>query len=298
LETWSWIIYTINSNANIPKSTISHSWSIIPWTIKVNVTSKIYDNKWKIIWEKWNINSWTKLIFPWLKEQSDNIFAETITDFKGWDSKIEKILSKDDIKNAKILIKWELEEKALKELKKEIELNNKKSNNKFNILWVDNILQYDNLKISWDENIKVWDKINKFELYWEITLTSYIYNNDQVLNILNNTIKSNIIEWVEKILYINDKSLRISNIISKTQNPLTIKATTWVEVFLIHNFLSKSNNYIYKLKNSIMWLNKNDAINLLLNNPKISDVTITNRPFFINKISKIPDNIIIKILDK
>ena len=40
-----------------------------------------------------------------------------------------------------------------------------------------------------------------------------------------------------------------------------------------------------------------DAKTILLNNPKISDVNITVRPFFIENISKIIDNIEIKIIE-
>jgi hypothetical protein len=36
----------------------------------------------------------------------------------------------------------------------------------------------------------------------------------------------------------------------------------------------------------------------LLNNPNISDVKIDIRPFFISTISKISDNIIIKVVEK
>jgi len=45
-------------------------------------------------------------------------------------------------------------------------------------------------------------------------------------------------------------------------------------------------------------MNKNEALKVLLNNSKISDVKIEIRPFFINTISKISDNIIIKVVEK
>jgi len=45
-------------------------------------------------------------------------------------------------------------------------------------------------------------------------------------------------------------------------------------------------------------MKKDEALKVLLNNSKISDVQIEVRPFFIDTISKINDNIIIKIVEK
>jgi hypothetical protein len=59
--------------------------------------------------------------------------------------------------------------------------------------------------------------------------------------------------------------------------------------------LSKTSNYVEKLKNTISGIDKSEALKNLINNPKISDVKIETRPFFMKKISKIPKNIVFKI---
>jgi hypothetical protein len=53
------------------------------------------------------------------------------------------------------------------------------------------------------------------------------------------------------MLFINNKSLRISNVMNRIEVPLEIKATAQVEVFFSHNFLNEKNNYVEKLKNII-----------------------------------------------
>ncbi|MDP2396083.1 MAG: hypothetical protein Q8S84_00450 [bacterium] len=45
-------------------------------------------------------------------------------------------------------------------------------------------------------------------------------------------------------------------------------------------------------------MDEEEAKKILLNSPKISDVEIVIRPFFITKISKILDNIEIKVVEK
>ncbi|MDR1944806.1 MAG: hypothetical protein LBQ59_01630 [Candidatus Peribacteria bacterium] len=111
---------------------------------------------------------------------------------------------------------------------------------------------------------------------------------------INNSILSNI----EEILEVNISSLRIANILSTQENPFSIKATTQVEVFIIHNFLSKSNTYVDRLKTVVAGLSKEEAEKLLLNNERISNIKIEIKPFFIKNISKINDNIILKVVGK
>ncbi|NCO31316.1 hypothetical protein GW891_00325 [bacterium] len=68
---------------------------------------------------------------------------------------------------------------------------------------------------------------------------------------MRNDIKDNILKDIEEILQINSNSLRITNIIWTENNPYSLKATAQVEVLFIHNFLSKSNNYVDKLKSVV-----------------------------------------------
>jgi hypothetical protein len=69
-------------------------------------------------------------------------------------------------------------------------------------------------------------------------------------------------------------------------------------VLTIHNFLSKSNTYVDRLKTVVAGLPKEEAEKILLNNERISNVKIEIKPFFINNISKINDNIILKVEGK
>jgi hypothetical protein len=298
IETYNWIIFTTDTEVNIPKATISATWVILPWTIDINITSKIHDSKWKTIWSKANIENDILLSLPWLKTNKDKIYAKTIWEIKWASDNYTKQLTKEDLVNAKNILQSKLKQQALNELKKQIQDDNNNNNVKYDILWVDDILEYSDFSIIWEEELKIWDEIPDFELSWTIKITSYTYNTEKVLNNLSTTIKSTILEDIERLLFINEKSLRISNIIYKEENPLEIKATAQVEAFLSHNFLNKKNNYVERLKSTIWWINKDEALKILLNNPNISDVKIEIRPFFINTISKMSDNIIIKVIEK
>ncbi len=298
IQTKDWILYTTDSEVNIPKAEISSTWTIIPGTIDINITSKIHDSKWSIIWIKANIWAWIYLSLPWLKENNNKIYAITITKIEWWNNNYKKILTKEDIENAKKFLESKLEQQSLDELKKEVQSLNAKNNIVYEILWIDGILKYSNFTIAWEDKLKVWDNINSFKLSWSIKITSYIFNTEKVLSKLSNTIKESVLKDIEKLTFINNKSLSISHIIDKKDKPLEIKATTQVEAFFSTVFLDEKNNYIERLKGSILWIDKQEAINILINNPKISFVKIEIRPFFIKNVSKIMDNIIIKVIEK
>jgi hypothetical protein len=87
----------------------------------------------------------------------------------------------------------------------------------------------------------------------------------------------------------------MSEIIYSNKSPFEIKATFEIEALFLHDFLHKDNTYITTLKSEIRWLNRDDAERILLNNPKISNVSIGIRPFFTKKVSNIYNNIIFKV---
>jgi len=295
LQTWSGIVYKIDWKSFIPKARLWSWTNIIPWKTIVNIISKIRDSKWKIIWKRWNIGSWVFLTVPWLKDKNNRIYAKTIWIIKWWSSYINRIVTKTDIKNANIFLEEKLRKDVLEKLKLKILKNNKNNKTNFNILDVNDIITYKNLDIQEVWNIKIWEKRDNFTLTWSIDIETYIYNSDNVVNKLRNTIKDLSLKDIENILLIDNKSLRVSNVIYKRKKPFSVKATMELQVYYSQNFLSKNSAYIERLKWTILWINKHDAKQILLNDKKISNVEIQTRPFFINKVSSLPSNIILKI---
>jgi len=298
LQTKDWIIFVAESPISIEKATISGTWWIIPWKVEIDISSTIHDSKWKIIWSKSNIWKWVLLTLPWLKTDQDKIYAITSKEVTWWNDSYIRLLTKEDIDNAKNILEWKLKQQALNELKKQIQDDNINNNITYEILWVDWILNYSDFQIIWEDKLKVWDKINNFELSGTVKITSYIYNTEKVLNQMSNTVKEGMLKDSEKLLLINNKSLRMSITLSEQKRPFEIKATAQVEAFFSHNFLNEKNNYIEKLKSNVLGMNKEEASKVLLNNPNISAVKIEIRPFFINNISKIMDNIDVKVVEK
>jgi hypothetical protein len=130
---------------------------------------------------------------------------------------------------------------------------------------------------------------------WNITVDTFIYNKDEVLSILKDLIKNSLLDGTEKFMFVNDKSLRMSDVITRAQDDTSIKWTMEVEYGISYDFENNSNYYVKKIKNTIMWLSNKEATNILTNDTKISSVSIKNSPFFLSKVTNRPENIILKI---
>lgn len=287
-ETQDWI--------KIPGKTVNGSWETVLWTTQAKVIARVYDNNGVFIGSKWNLKEEHLFTFPGLRFSQDKIYAKSIWEFKGWEDNIAYIVSENDEKNAKKILEEMLEKQAMVDLKAKIEEDNKMFWVQHEILPIKDVLKYKNMSITTTpKEIKPGEKLETFTLHGEITLETYIYNKTSVLNLLRNIINDGLLSGTDKLIMIDENSLRMTVILDKINNPLTIKATTEVDIGLSYDFDNNANNYNQRLKTLILWLSNDEAKNILLNEWKISNVTIKNTPFFIKKISSNLDNIIMRI---
>lgn len=303
IATIEWYVFTLDKSIDLPPST-NDGWAVVPGTKTAWVKAATHWLDGKIIGSKWNIPKDTLMNLPGLKEDKDKIYAKSLAKFTWGDDNFVKVLSKQDIENAKIIFEAKLKSEALNKLKEQIKLDNKNNNVNYEILLLPTqkeeyipSTQYSDMKIHGIEDLKIWDKMENFEFKWSIKITSFTYNTKEVLNHLSSVIKWALLKEIESIHEIDEKSLRIAYVIKSNKAPYSIKATAQVEAIYLHNFLSSTNNYVEKLKFTIAGLKKEVAHNILLNNPKISDVKIETRPFFMDNISSLPNNIHFKVIE-
>ena len=303
ISTIDWLIFTLDKSIDLPSAS-SDGWANIPGKKVAWVQAATHGINGKIIGSRWNIEKDTLMNLPGLTEDKDKIYAKSIADFSGGDDNFTKVLSEQDIENAKKIFEAKLKNEALNKLKEQIKLDNKNNNVNYEILLLPTqkeeyppSTQYSDMKIHGIEDLKIGDEMENFEFKWSIKITSFTYNTKEVLNHLSSVIKWALLSEIESIHEIDEKSLRIAYVIKGNAAPYSIKATAQVEAIYLHNFLSSTNNYVEKLKFTIAGLKKDIAHNILLNNPKISDVKIETRPFFMENISSLPKNIHFKVIE-
>ncbi|NUJ98189.1 hypothetical protein HGA92_05390 [Candidatus Gracilibacteria bacterium] len=293
LQAKNGVIFEINNWVKIPASEGNKAG-----TIDVKITSQIKDVKGVTIGENANIDTKEILSIPGLQENKDDIYAISLEKFTGGENYVDKKnISNEDIENAKKVLEEKLKTESLKELRKQIKNDNIANNVTYEILGINDIIFYKNLEITIPEDVKIGDNKNSFILKGKIEIEAYTYNKNSVITKLKKVINESTIEGSEKILLIDEGSLRVATEIYRQEKPFEVKATLEVESFIIHNFLNDNDNYVQKLKSTILGFSKEEATNVLLNDPKISNVKIDITPFFMDKISNISDNIIFKVSD-
>lgn len=290
------IIFRSQNWVKIGPATVDNFWNTSPWRANVIVKADIRDINWSYTWERANITSDTSLILPGLEQSlQSKIYWKAISDFKWWSNVFQKIISQDDIERAIELFTRKIENEVILSIKNSILSSNKENNTSIDILPWSQSISYDDLVINLESGVKAWDAKDSFKIEWNITWYVYTYNKETVIQRLKTLLNEKKLDWIEKINYINENSLRMAQVISITDEPFTMKSTFEMEAIYIHDFLHKNNSFIDSLKQQVRGMKKTDAESLLLNNPKISNVEITLRPFFSKNISNIHNNIVFSI---
>ena len=211
--------------------------------------------------------------------------------FTWWLNPKVHVLTKEEYEKFVWIITEKLKSKALNELKDKIKTMNSTSSSNFQILPINNILQYVPTEITVPNWAKIWDKIEEITLRWWMKLSTFVYDKTAALFYLKTVLNENILLWTEKLIWVNEDSLRMTNILNQTPSPFYMKATTELDSTISYNFEDASNNLTKKLKNLIVNSSVKDATSILLNDPNIANVRIEFSPFWLTKVSSNPDNI-------
>jgi hypothetical protein len=290
------ILFELSDWVKIPAGINDNFNNTTPWYVDVRVISQINDISGKYIWKRWNIKENTSLLLPWLSiELQKDIYAESLEAFTWWNDDYQKIISKEDIESAEKIFTQKLKTEVIDSIKKNILLENRKNNSEIDILSWGKSIYYSEPIVQIEPWVKAWDIKDNFSISWNITAYVYTYSKVDIIQKLKTLLNEKNLTGIEKISHIDFPSLRMSQVIYTEKDPFEIKATFEIEALFLHDFLHKDNTYISTLKSEIRWLHKDNAEKILLNNPKISNVSINIRPFFTKNISNIYNNIVFKV---
>ncbi len=286
-ETESWII--------LPPAIIDNFWAVTPGTKQVEIISQNYDNTWNFIGSSGNIEKDTLLTLPWLNDNGSTVSAIALDDFKGGSDTYTRAISEQDLESSVLIFEQKIKNRVIEQLRSEVQTRNKEEKISLDIISIDNIIEYSDFEFSIQDQVELWDIAESITIEWSIKWKTYVYDQEEVINKLRTVIQENILEWVENILLIDRDSLRISSLIYRREDPTEVKATVEIDVLISHDFQNQENSYLEKLRSTIRGIEKREATKLLLNDPKISNVSIDIRPFFLKHISNISENIIFEV---
>ena len=283
LKTSEWV--------KVPSTQVA-SWVTIIGKTTTTLIADTYDLKGEIIGERGNILDGLTLTIPGLKFNRDKIYAKSMTAFSGGINPKIHVLTDKEVASFKDILAEKLKGKALETLKDTLKKANAENGENYAILPINENIIYTMGDIKLSRGAKIGDKGDEVTIEGSVKIGTYIYDQNATLFYLKTILNESLLFGTEKLIGINDESLRITNVVSKAVTPqFSLKGTTELDATISYNFEDVSNNLTKKLKNLIVGTSAKDATSLLLNDNNIASVKITFSPFWLTSVSNNPDNI-------
>jgi len=254
----------------------------------IEIVASDQDEKWNVIWARWNIPKDTTLYIKNLKESFflKNIYAITMDQF-SWGSMLsEWIVTQKDIDalSGKLL-------STVKEQKQNIINQNFALPGQI-FLHFDDLIKIESLSINIEN--KAQEKVPY--LKWSIVVRIYFayINQADLFQQTELYLKQRPSEKVKLITIDKSSIVFFSNI--KKDDLWAYIIPTKLTIIQWYDFEKDVNNIINTIKTNIIWINKEKAKSLLLWYPEISSVKISIRPPWYTSITKLKSRVKINII--
>lgn len=285
------LVFKTDDWLKIPPTKVSSGVTVMG-KVTTTLIADAYDTNGGIIGVRGNIPEGATLTIPGLKFNRDKIYARTISPFIGGINPKIHVLTDKEVASFKEILIEKLKSKALETLKLNIKKNNGENGENYDILPINDNIIYTLGDINLMKWAKIGDKNEEVTLSGKVKISTYVYDRNATLFYLKTILNESLLFGTEKLIGVNDDSLRITNIISKNTSSLfSMKATTELDSTISYNFEDVSNNLTKKLKNLIVNTSVKEATSLLLNDNNIASVKIAFSPFWLTQVSSNPDNI-------
>lgn len=290
------VVYRIDDWIKVPPAQNGKNGEI---TVTVKADEKdIYGD---IVGEKGNIteNLPQKLTLPGLPESAQAIvWAEVREPLNGGVSSWQPVVKEDDLEMAKKEIEKEVTDEAQTNLERYVREKNTLEGTSYQLVPESKFMQKKVVSISTEDGVLDTDKAS-FKVNAEIVVSSWAFNESDMLSILRDDLEDNVDPgmFLEKI---DPASLSI-DVFSETDSRDELKINVnakGVEAYLIEARTPAGLLFDKKIKETVKGKSHDEAENILVNFPEISDVKISLWPFFSTKIPQLEENIDIKLWEE
>jgi hypothetical protein len=244
----------------------------------------------KVIGQRGNISNGTDLVIPGLKFNRDKVYAKAKEVFHwGADPKIH-IVNELEIKKFEGIIREQLYNKAREKMQQYLDENKKNSGEDYALLMGDWVT-FDNENIGISSWQKYGDIANSVSIKGWLTISAIVYDRKATINYLTDVFREWLLQWTDKELAIHSDTLRMTNIVSQSEDHSRIKATMEMTASITYDFENATNELTRHMKVLIAGLSKKEAISRLINSGHVKEVDISFSPFWIRNVSSNIDNI-------
>lgn len=259
------------------------AWSIQkPSEVVIDIEALETDIKWNIIWQRWNIPSWTKLLIKNLRDSfiTKQVYAESFNNFTWWQTNSQWSITDQDISSFSGKVIDYIAENKKEILIKELRNNDIKPMLFDETIWV--IPKW--LKTTQ----KVWSDSPTIE--WTVSFDikyKYIKRSD-----IQAAINKYLTQRPSDSVSLVDIDKTSVTFFEKTEVsswvyiiPTKINTVWW------YNFESDVSNIKNTIIEKIIWKDQKSAKDVILNYPDVADVNIQLSPFRIQNIPNFKSNI-------
>ncbi len=287
-----WIVFRSLDWARIPKSKTINGLTEMG-TAEIEVVADNYDSAKRIIGERWNILADTNLTIPGLKFNRDKVYAKAKMDFVGGKNPSRHQVTKKEVE-------W-FEKTLLEKIKKiGIDITQEKIQNNDPEIWGEYMLftdgiSFSDVKFEIISGQKYGDFSDEIEIKGTAQLTAIIIDKKATIKYLTQIFRSKILQGTEKELGIHDDTLRISSVLSRAQDGMSVRATMELDASKSFDFENNANELVKSMKKKILNLPIEKAKEQLIRDGYVQEVEIYSSPFWLKNVSSNIDNVDFKI---
>lgn len=245
-----------------------------------------------LIGKKWNIVENTPLLFPGLSaEDARDLVITAVADFRGWDDVFKNVLLQEEYARLEKVFREQLIQNARESIR-----SNFWTRDEFLPIPIPDAITVLDLQIESDAAIGDHVRQVTFSGKWDFTV--HIYQVETLRNILLNAARTHLLENTESLVEIPQTPPDIIEVLTKLEDPWTLKATARIPIQVLYDFSSIAGQK--KVQNTLLDLLDSDverAEKTLLNHPYIKAIDIRLTPFWSNKLPSSLARIHIKVQD-
>ena len=283
------VVFRTDGWVNIPASKTDNGITQIG-TVDATIRADLSDEAGKVIGARGNILANTLLTIPGLKFNRDKVYAKAKENFDGWTDPKIHIITDDELKKLKGILHEKLATTARAKLQSWIDESNTKSGNDYAMM-IGSTVSLAGEVINIDGNKKVGDLTNDVDLKWTINITALLYDRKSTIAYLTAIFREKLLYGTDKELGIHDDTLRLTNIVSRSDDDSTIKATMEMNATITYDLENATNDLTKRMKLIIAGLSSNEAKTRLINEWHVREVEIKFSPFWMTHVSSNMDNI-------
>ncbi|HRI36764.1 MAG TPA: hypothetical protein PK765_07045, partial [bacterium] len=284
------LVFRTESWVEVPPARVSGN-EVVPGTAEIRVSADMYDREGNVIGARGNIASGILLTIPGLTFNRDKIYGESLNEFEGGADPTVHILTSEELERFRAMAADKLRLGAYEALRVDLARSNKERAEDYAILPTADVITYFDESTSLLGGVKVGNKVEEVRLSGTASVRAYAYDAASARAHLQTILQEMLLFGTEKLIAFNDDSIRISNVISRTDEPFSMKGTTELDATISYDFEDDSNTLTKKLKDLIVNTSFEDARSIMLNNTNIANVRIVSSPFWLSRVVGNPDNI-------